>query len=263
MTARIYLIILSMTSFAVCSNAAYTKDPSSQAISQQELQKGISQTPIESPKQMLLLSRASNSHLADFAYQQYMQILQNNPKNGYANLLAGMAAENDWDYKTNPTTGHLKPYAPEARALFDKMKNFLSQAIRLQPTSPRANAEYGYFLWRYDNATTQGFPYLQKAVQLAPKDSVAHALLGDALSNPYAKVYDPLRAESELQTAIALTPLYAYPHIQLVFLYLIQKNYKDAHTEMDTYLHLSPPDRPESKIVQILQQGINKGLGKN
>lgn len=263
MFSRFCLILLCIMHFAVCVHAAGPKDPRFALILQGELQTKINQTPINSAQQILLISRARNSHLSDFAYRQYTQIWQKNPGNPYANLLAGMAAENDWEYQTSPTTNLLKPYSPEARSLSGSAKRLLGHAVQMMPNSPRANMEYGYFLWHIGNAADLGFPLLLKAVKLAPGDPVANVLLGEAYMNPSLKYYNQTLAEASIKKAIASDPLYAYPHLSLVFLYNDTKRYKEAQAQLEEYLNLTPPDVSEDKIVQILQSAINKGLRKS
>jgi Flp pilus assembly protein TadD len=155
------------------------------------------------------------------------------------------------------------------RNVLNEAQSFLSRAVRLEPKSARANMEYGYFLWQYDNNDSsiadQGFSLIEKSVQLSPKDPATHALLGVACINPYGSRkahYNPARATTELRTAIALDPHYAYPHWQLVVLDTLLKKYTEAQVQMNNFLSLSPADAANDKFIKILQGAINEGLGK-
>ncbi len=250
--------------FAANICAAIPNDPRLVQISQAELQKDIAQLPLSSPMHIELLSRARSSHLAVFAYEQYKQIRDKNPNSYEANLFAGMAALNDWDYQTNPAITQSAP-SPEARQILNNAQLFLSRSAQLKPTSAKADLEYGFFLWRYcfgDSKTAnQGFLLIQKSVKLSPKDPTAHALLGDVCSNPfgpYATHYNPAQAAAEYQVAISQDPLYAYPHLQFVFLDLLLKRYAGAQEQMTKFLSLSPADVANEKIIKILQSAIQK-----
>ncbi len=260
MLIRFCLIVLCFTYLVSLSHAQGLKDPRFTPISQQALELKIRQTPLASSQHFLLMAQARSSHLSDSAYRLYTKIWQKTPNDPYANLLAGMAAENNWEYQT--FSNQLKPYSPEARKILEDARKLLHNAVQMMPNSARANSEYGYFLWHDDNAADAGFPLLRKAASLAPKDPVANVSLGDAYLNPYIKYYNPALAEASIRKAITLDPLYAYPHLSLVFLYNDTKRYKEAQTQMEEYLSLTPPETAKDKVIQILQTSITNSLQK-
>ncbi len=261
------LVAYGIVALAASTHAASSVDPRLVLITPVQLEEGINQTAISSPKQLELLSRAQSSHLAVLAYEQYRQIQDKRPRSAQANLLAGMAAVNDWEYQTNPSTTQSPP-SPQALNVLKEARLFLSQAVQLEPNSPRANMEYGYFLWQYGydgRSANQGFSLIQKAVQLSPNDPAAHVLLGDVCSNPYsyhASHYNAIRATGEYQLATTLDPLYASPHWGLVILDSLLGRYPEAKIQMTDFLSLSPANVANEKIVRVLQTGISRGLRK-
>jgi hypothetical protein len=243
-------------------------DPRLTLISAADLRTSISQTPLSSPKQLRLISRARSSHLAEAAYAQYKMLCSQHPKDADANLLAGIAADNDWEEQRDATAS--LPPTPAQLAVLAEARLFLSKAVELSPTSAQANMEYGYYLWQSNysfggSGVNQGYLLVQKAVNLSPKAPTFHAALGNVCANPYVTIgnhYNAKRAYSEYRTAIALDPLYAYPHLQIVFLDMLLNKYADARVQMTAYLNLSPPDVAHEKIVKILQNAIQKEIGK-
>jgi tetratricopeptide (TPR) repeat protein len=266
---RFYMasVVVAVFCFAGSACTAMPIDARRTLISQSELQKEIDQTALSSPKQLELVSRSRYSHLADFAYKQYKSVRDEHPNDFWANLLAGVAAENDWEYQTMSSTTETAPSA-QMQVVLDKARLFLSRALELKPNFAQANMEYGYFLWQYGNdaqSASRGFSLIQKGVQLSPNNSMAHTLLGEVSSNPYgyyASYYNAARAATEYQRAINLDPLYARPRWGLVVLDLLLKRYADAQIQMTEFLRLTPADVANEKTVKILQNAIQKGLGK-
>lgn len=262
-------ILISIGLLWLASHACFASpiDPRLTFISAADLRTSINQTPLSSLKQLRLISRARSSHLADAAYAQYKMLCSQHPKDADANLLAGVAADNDWEEQRDDNASSLP--TPDQLAVLAEARVFLGKAVELSPYSALANMEYGYYLWQSSfsfggSGINQGYLLIQKAVKLSPKNPIFHAALGDVCANPYVTLgnhYDAKRAYSEYKTAIALDPLYAYPHLQIVFLDTLLNRYTDAQVQLTTYLTLSPPDVANKKTVKILQHAIQKELG--
>lgn len=258
MTSRACLTAMVVLLSVACGYAAPRKDPRLIRISEQELQRLIRQTPIESPQHARLAARAVSSGLQKVAYEQYTALWQRNRANGYANLRRGIAAQEYWRYTGRLGGQRLPPQ--EEHELFRTARSCLSKAVSLLPDSAAAHVAYGFFIWQWGNQMGPGLNYLRKAARLAPEEARVHANLGSVYSNPSGNAYNPQQAEQALRKAIQLDSSYAYPRRLLASLYLNTKRYKEAQRELQAYLSLAPPGT--EKAVVIYQRAINQGLGR-
>lgn len=266
-----FSILISAGSFWLAGRVCFAApiDPRLTLISAADLRTSINQTPLSSPKHLRFISRARSSHLADAAYAQYKTLCSQYPKDADANLLAGIAADNDWEEQRDATAS--LPPTPDQLAVLTEARLFLSKAVELSPNLALADMEYGYYLWQSNfsfggSGVNQGYSLIQKAVKLSPRDPTFHAALGDVCANPYVTTgnhYNASRAYSEYKTAITLDPLYAYPHLQIVYLDMLLNRYAHAHVEIKNYLDLSPPNVANEKTVKILQHAIQKQLASS
>lgn len=215
------------------------KDKRLAQISASQLQQAIAQTPLESPVQQQLLSRARHSHLMGVAYTQYTDLCRRQPNNPSANLLRGVSAEYLQSDSMEPELKKL--YEPYARGdLFSVAASCLARAVKLAPNSSAANLEAGFFFWQFGNDLPRGLSLLKKSLQLAPDNPRIHAMWGDVYANPEGRSYDLGKAVDHLETAINLEPTYAFPHELLASVYSRLGSSAKAAQEMSKYQSLLP-----------------------
>jgi tetratricopeptide (TPR) repeat protein len=230
-------------------------------IKKKELVQSIQKTPIESPQQGKLISRAADAHLLKTAYEQYTLIWQKQPDNASANLRRGVTAMEYWEYATKPAVNELPLSSPQADEISDAAATCLAKSVELAPKSASAKAEYGNFLF-YQGNMNKGVQLLKEAEALAPKAPTSYELLGAIYASPNPPFFQPKLAEKTLGTAIRLDPLNSYPHWVLAQLYSDEQRYGEAQKEMQTYLNLAPPERAQESYVTQMQSWIARGLNK-
>lgn len=230
-------------------------------ITKEELVQSIQKTPIESPRQSKLISRAADAHLLKIAYEQYTLIWQKKPDNASANLRRGYAAMEYWEYATKPAVNELPLSSPKADEVSAAAASCLAKAVELAPKSASAKAEYGHFLF-YQGNMNKGVQLLKEAEALAPKAPTSYELLGAIYASPNPPFFQPKLAEKTLATAIRLDPLDSYPHWVLAQLYFDEQRYEDAQKEMRSFLNLAPPERAQENYVTQMQSWIARGLNK-
>ena len=243
-------------------HAAQIKDSSQEPISQAELKRLITTTPLTSPIQFKLIPRASASGLEKVAFEQYSLIAQEQPNNGNALLLQGLAAEKYWFYVRQKKVNGLPDGLQEAH-LLESAGTYLAKAASLLPNSAVADEAYGRYLWQFKHDNAGGMKLLKKAIALAPKSASAHAYLADMYSNPSPELFSPAKAEAEFFKAARLDPAYAFPRFGLARLYVDQKNFREAETQLKAYAALIPPNSAQLSNVKFLQQVIADGLSGN
>ncbi len=235
------LFTLMFPFFLLCGTCHATgeKDKRLTAISTSQLQAMILHTPLNAPLQMEVLSRARHSHLMDVAYEEYTALWMQKPNDAFTNLLRGSSAEYlESDGMEPALKDTYRRYAQEN--LFSVARDCLRKATQLAPNSAVANMEEGFFLWQFDEKLPEGIGYLQKALQLAPKNPRIHATLGDVYANPYGKSYNLQKAIAQLNTAATLDPTYAFPHDLLANIYSRLGQSAKAKIERDKYQSLLP-----------------------
>lgn len=255
-------IALASVFLASAGHAAQVKDPSQEPISQAELKKLITTTPLTSSVQFKLIPRASASGLQKFAFDQYCAIAKEKTNNGNVLLLQGLSAEKYWFYARQKQVNELPDGSPQDIAFLKRTGAYLAKASALLPNSAVANEAYGRYLWQFGADNANGMRLLKKAVTLAPKNASAHAYLADMYSNPEPKLYSPVKAEAEFLEAVQLDPAYAFPRFGLARLYIDQKRFQDAQKQLKAYTALLPPNSSQLSTVSFLQQEINAGLSK-
>lgn len=250
---------------ALLASAGYAdqvKDSSQEIISQAELKKLITTTPLNSSVQFKLIPRASASGLARVAFKQYSLIAQKQPQNGNALLLEGLAAEKYWFYARQKNVNELPDGSPQEIDFLKKTGVYLAKAVSLLPDSAVANEAYGRYLWQFSYDNAGGMKLLKRAVMLAPKSASAHAYLADMYSNPEPKLFDPVKAEAEFREATRLDPTYAFARFGLARLYIDQRRFREAQIQLKAYAALLPPSSTQFGNVLFLQQEIDAGLSK-
>ncbi|MCW3060413.1 MAG: hypothetical protein JWQ02_2234 [Capsulimonas sp.] len=217
MKFRRYAIIL-FIGFAFAAIALAVWKRPRESVTQNAMRQAIRETPIQSPYQRELLKRARYSHVIDVAYDEYTEKWRRDQNGFDANLLRGLAAE---------YLG-IDGMMPELQAryewifrndLFQTAAACFEKSVRLNPQSPVANMECGYFLWQFGNKMPEGIALLRKAAWQEPSDPHVHELLGTVYENPSVESYDPERAIHELKLAIQLDPEAPRPHRMLTDLY--------------------------------------------
>ena len=246
---------------ASAGHAAQVKDPSQEPISQAELKRLITTTPLTSPIQFKLIPRAAASGLEKAAFEQYSLIAQKQPNNGDALLLQGLTAEKYWFYARQKNGNGLPDRMQEAH-LLESVGTYLAKASSLLPNSAVADEAYGRYLWQFKHDNAGGLKLLEKAIAIAPKSASAHAYLADMYSNPSPELFSPAKAQAELLEAARLDPTYAFPRFGLARLYVDQKHFQEAETQLKAYAALIPPSSAEFSNVKFLQQVIDDGLSK-
>jgi tetratricopeptide (TPR) repeat protein len=121
--------------------------------------------------------------------------------------------------------------------------DFFAKAIEAQSKGDFENAERYYL----------------KAIELNPKDSIAHKYLGDF----YANLQDYEQAKSYYFKALALNPDYLEAHINLGSLYSVLHDYDQAITQLLKAFDISPNDASVHYNLGILmlQTGkVEKGI---
>ncbi len=96
------------------------------------------------------------------------------------------------------------------------------------------------------NRAEDAVAYLRQAVEIAPKNSKAHELLGKA----YARQNQLPLAQRELETAILLAPQVASLHCMLGPIYRKQGLRKEAKAEFESCSLLSSPNSPLENAPQ-------------
>lgn len=242
--------------------ADQVKDPSQELISQTELKRLITTTPLTSPVQFKLIPRASASGLGKVAFEQYSLMAKEQPNNGNALLLQGLAAEKYWFYARQKKVNELPDGSRQEIDFLRKTGGYLAKAVSLLPNSPVANEAYGRYLWQFGNDASSGMKLLRKAVILAPKSASAHVYLADMYSNPGLNLFAPVKAEAEFRKAAQLDPTYAFARFGLARLYVDQRRFQEARIQLKAYAALLPPSSPQFGNVSLLQQEIDVGLSK-
>lgn len=255
-------LALTAVFLASAGHATQIKDLSQAPISQAELKRLIATTPLTSPIQFRLIPRASASNLEKVAFEQYSLIAQKQPNNGNALLLQGLAAEKYWFYARQKKVNDLPDGSPQEIAFLKSVGTYLAKAASLLPNSAVANEAYGRYLWQFNSDHVGGMKLLKKAVVLAPKSASAHAYLADMYSNPSPELFSPAKAQAEFLEAARLDPTYAFPRFGLARLYVDQKRFREAQTQLKAYADLLPPGSAQLGNVKFLQQVIDAGLSK-
>ena len=262
MTFKIYLTAIFSVVVIMHGNIYARGDAPLLPLTKKELIQSIQKTPIESPEHIKLIISACNSHLLETAYEQYTLIWQKQPNNGSANLRRGVTAMEYWEYATVPAVNELPLSSPKAEEVANAASSCLEKAVELLPNSASANAEYGHLLF-YRGDTDMGVKLLKKAEALAPKSATAFELLGAIHASPNPPYYQPKLAEKELRLAMRLAPFDSYPHWVLASLYLDERQYSQAQTELHSYLDLAPPELAQESYVKKMQLWIARGLNNN
>lgn len=261
---RTHLVVIALLALVGKTYAIEHKDSNLLPIGAKELRELIQHTPADSAQHQTLISRAYVSGFAKEAYEEYAQLWKKQPNDAYANFLLGMAAERYMQYLTSPFANvkDRQKHFKEVNNLQEIARLHLSKTIRLQPKLAMANTVYGFFLWQYDNRMSEGLALVKKGVELDPKRSGGHSILGMMYANSSGNAYNPKRAEKELSTAILLNPLNSSPHEQLAWLYVNLRRYKEAQKEVQIYLSLVPESIAQSPGIKILKQAIDRGLNR-
>lgn len=239
MRTNLCLIALFISLFCQASSIAGDKDKRLTAISASQLQQAISQTPLNSPLQQELMSRARHAHLMGVAYIQYSALWRQQPNNAYANLLRGVSAEYlEWDSMYPELRPLYKSYTQDS--LLPVAASCLKKAAKLAPNSCVANTEAGFFFWQFGNDLPEGLSLLRKAIKLAPNDAQVHVMWSLVYSNPTTNSYDSQKALEQLALAARLDPTYAFPHKLMADLYNRLKQPVKAEQERSRYQSLIP-----------------------
>lgn len=131
---------------------------------------------------------------------------------------------------------------PSAQAQFE-------QASKLNKSDPQAHlnlANLYLAMKRYGDALTN----VQEALRRAPNSALGKFLLGTI----DARLQKLPEAERALREALEINPAMARVHLELVNLYLTEKEKPKAITELKAFLDGAPNDPLAPKAKQILQQ---------
>ena len=236
------------------------KDPRYRKITEKELARLIRTMPITSVKHRFL--PINTLPLKKVAIREYSSIWRRNPKNPWASLRYGRNLQSYVLFASYYPKEKLLRGSAEANKLMARVGNLLQTALRAKPNLAEANTAYGWFLIDHENILRQGFSYLEKGVELDPKDLGARALLAEALMNPSNSLYNPQRAEKELLTSTCLNPNNAYTQYLLTRLYGGEKQYQKQQKALDAYCALVTPEMAKA-AKSHWQPDITKGLAKN
>ena len=254
-----FLILLLFNLGQVSCKQAHAdiKDPRLMKITVSALTQAIKLTPITSPKNFALISRANQSHLGKLAYEKYTLLWKKNPASAYTNFYRALSADAYWWYATNPLLdGNLPIGSVQSQALVVAADKSFAKAIALRPNDPNINKAYGYFKFYRRMDMTTGLAMLKKAELLSPNDPQIHSMLGDIYSNLSVATYDSKMAETELRYAVSLDPKYASPHKLLANLFIDLKKSNEAQRELNMYISLAPLGTASSSIVQSMKTQI-------
>jgi hypothetical protein len=109
MKQKLLIFLLCASFMAHLLPASAATDERFQPITRTELIKQIAQTPLNSPQQSVLISRAKVSHFLDTAYNQYTMLWNKQPQNPDTNLLRGTSAllfcQDSMDLRLQPLYG--------------------------------------------------------------------------------------------------------------------------------------------------------------
>ncbi len=245
-------VILGLAFFClsyISASAHKLTDERCMPISKLILVSSIRHTPLSSPAQDALVSRATSSGLYRTAYEEYANLLKNNPSSSRANYLLGTLA---YDYymiesmRNGLSAGDLLIIK-----LSHTMQKCLKKSVELDSKSARAKSMWGFYLWQFGHRFAEGMALLREAVKIAPEDPFVHMKLGDIYSNASGKDYDVSKAEQELDRAIDLDPQYIPPHFILQYLYLGLMRHEEAKREEKAWRELLPPAADPNRIIHI------------
>lgn len=247
------LVVAVALLIGISGHASAQQDAAMQPIDQKRLIQAIQNTPLKSPQQAKLMSRADASGLYQIAYEQYTRLWQRFPQDAYANLRRGEAAEDYWEYATRPDVHQLSIVAPQAQELFQVARDCLTEAKKRAPNNASTNLAYGRYLFWYGSQMPKGLSYIKKAIALDPKSYAAHATLGAAYAEHSGVAYNLPLAEKELKTAVAIDPTAAYPHWRLIRVYLDEGGQQNARRELQAYVKLTPPSDMQTRVINSYQ----------
>lgn len=208
-------------------------------ITSSELQKNITQTPLASPLQQQLLSRARQSHLIDIAYYQYTTLWKQHPNDPELNVLRGISAEYLQSDSMKPELRQIYRLS-EGQNLFSVASECLAKGVALRPASALACSEYGFFLWQFGNRLPQGLALLSKATKIDANNPHIHAIWGLVYANPDGGAYNLRKAVYELKVSSNLDPSYAFPHELLANIYTRLNQTVMAMYEQNKFQQLLP-----------------------
>ena len=237
-------------------------DPRFTLISQIQLRQAIEQTPISSPQHAIITARADVSGLQGEAYGSYTAIWAKKRHDANANLRRGIAALNYW-LKVSALSQQPKDVTVQQELnLYSAARECLATSVKINPQSVDALVAYGYFSWQFDNRMAEGLGLLKKAARLNSKSARAHANLGSIYSNLSGNAYNPQEAKRELETAIQLSPNWAFPRWNLMLLHINTRQFQAAQKSLESYLSVVPASIHNDASVKEIQSAINKGLEK-
>lgn len=224
MNMRWYIVLL--TSFllfpTINVNAVVSKDRRAVPINIEQFRTEMKKASTLNEKE-ILLDRAYYSKISEAAYNECVNIWNQNKNNPDAIFIKGLSASL---YNSSKDLG-----APNTD-LWDTAKECFEKAYKLQPKSQQYMLEYGHFIWNYSLDRELGKKLIEKAVYINPKDPQAHLALGYVYVTPNTKYTNYKEAIDEINIALRTDPNYAGAHKALATAYGMQYRVAAAKREM-------------------------------
>jgi hypothetical protein len=259
-----YKIIILVTFLMGLTNfASSQQDAMMRPIDEKSLIQTIQKLPLSSPQQSEMMNRAAASGLSRVAYDQYTLLWQRSPQDAYANLRRGEAAEDYWQYATQPDIHEFSLTSPQAQKIFQVARDCLVAALEKAPNDASTNFAYGHFLFWHGSQMSKGLSYMKIAVAISPKSYAAHATLGDAYAEHSGEAYNLPRAENELKRAAMLNPTASFPHWRLIRVYIDENRRQNAKRELQVYVSLTPPSATQTKVIDYYRGEFNHSQQQN
>jgi tetratricopeptide (TPR) repeat protein len=133
----------------------------------------------------------------------------------------------------------------------DKISNavaVLDQQLKSQPKNPRALINYGALKMRTGHSAEEALPYLDRALEINPKDEDAR--LNRALANLMANRFDA--AQQDYETL--LNSGVSYNRLDVLFglaeTYYHKKNRKESLKYYDEFLKIAPAGMPQIPMIK-------------
>ena len=174
-----------------------------------------------------LLSRAYQSHLFPFIYEETKRICQRDPKNSQAQMLFGLVAYNCSEgLSSSSLPFHVKDSKLTKNQWIDQLwkesQEALRLAVKLNPGNGDAQAELANFLLHDQRSRSRNeiLRCLEIALKKAPESSRVQYIAGQAYSLVTEPYYNPVKAEQHLRKTVALQPDYspASPYVLILSL---------------------------------------------